>query len=144
MPEFSLQLFLKLVNEAVIISDSTGIITYCNPAAERLFGFTEHEAMGESLNIIIPEKHRQPHWVGYFETMRTGKTKYDATLLRVPAIKRDGSTISIAFSVVLLPGNNNIPPSIVAIIRDETTRFNEDRQLRKRLADLESQLNCGN
>ncbi|EKY4302363.1 PAS domain-containing protein [Salmonella enterica] len=139
MGGLSLQLFLKKVNEAIIISDSTGVITYYNPAAARLFGFKGHESVGESLNIIIPEKYRQSHWVSYFETMRTGITKYVATLLHVPALKRDGSTISIAFTVTQLPGDNNMLPSIVAIIRDETARFNEERQLRKRLSLLESQ-----
>jgi PAS domain S-box-containing protein len=119
----------------VIISDIAGVITTWNPAAERMFGFTESEAIGATLDIIIPERQRQRHWSGYQKTMQSGITRYGTSLLKVPALKRDGSSISIAFTVALLPGDNGTPASIVAIIRDDTSRFNEERALRKRLAD---------
>ncbi|MBT1426152.1 PAS domain S-box protein [Dickeya dianthicola] len=136
----TLQQFLTAMGDAVIICDVAGTITAWNPAAERLFGFTESEALGASLDIIIPERQRQRHWSGYQQTMHSGPTRYGTSLLHVPALTRDGSTISIAFTVTLLPGENGKPASIVAIIRDETTRFNEDRALRKRLAEAEARV----
>ncbi|WP_213990714.1 PAS domain S-box protein [Sodalis sp. dw_96] len=140
----SLEQFLKVMGDAVVISDVRGTITAWNPAAERLFGFTESEALGSSLDIIIPERQRERHWTGYYQTMLTGITKYGTSLLNVPALTRDGSTISIAFTVALIPGEdagaNGRPASIAAIIRDDTSRFNEDRALRKRLAETQAAL----
>lgn len=144
----TLEQFLSVIGDAVVISDARGTITAWNPAAERMFGFTEGEAIGASLDIIIPERQRQRHWSGYHQTMHTGITKYGTTLLHVPALKRDGSIISIAFTVALLPGEDagedDKPVSIVAIIRDETSRFNEDRALRKRLAEAEAKTDTAN
>ena len=134
----TLQRFLAVLGDAVVIADVSGTITVWNAAAERLFGFTESEALGASLDIIIPERQRQRHWSGYQRTMHTGITRYGTSLLHVPALKRDGSTLSIAFTVALLPGEDGKPASIVAVIRDETARFNEERALRKRLAEAEA------
>lgn len=135
----TLQQFLTVIGDAVIICDVDGTITAWNPAAERLFGFTQSEALGTSLDIIIPERQRQRHWSGYHQTMQSGLTRYGTSLLHVPALTRDGGTISIAFTVALLPGKDGKPASIIAIIRDETARFNEERALRQRLAEAEQQ-----
>ena len=72
--------------------------------------------------------------------MLTGQTKYGTDLLRVPAVDKGGRTLSIAFTVALLPAADGKPAAIAAVIRDETSRFNEERSLRKRLAELEAQL----
>jgi len=105
-----------------------------------MFGYTEREALGASLDLIIPERLRKRHWDGYHQTLRTGETKYGTTLLRVPATHRDGSALSIAFSVAMLHGPDGAPSAVAAVIRDETSRFNEDRALRKRLSELEEQV----
>ena len=57
---------------------------------ERMFGFTEAEALGQSLDLIIPQRQRQRHWDGYDKTMETGHTKYGTDVLRVPALHKDG------------------------------------------------------
>ena len=105
-----------------------------------MLGYTEREALGASLDLIIPDRLRKRHWDGYHQTMRTGETKYGTTLLRVPATHRDGSSLSIAFSVAMLHGPDGAPSAVAAVIRDETSRFNEDRALRKKLAELEAKL----
>ncbi|MEQ4510564.1 MAG: PAS domain S-box protein [Dickeya sp.] len=133
----TLQQFLTVLGDAVVICDADGLITDWNPAAERLFGYTQSEALGASLDIIIPERQRQRHWSGYHQTMQSGLTRYGTSLLRVPALTRDGKTISIAFTVALLPAQGGQPVSIVAIIRDDTARFNEERAWRQRLAEAE-------
>jgi hypothetical protein len=92
------------------------------------------------MDLIIPERLRQRHWDGYHQTMRTGITKYGADVLRVPAIDKAGKALSIAFTVALLNGADGKPAAIAAIIRDETSRFNEERALRKRVAELEVRL----
>lgn len=131
---------VDVIGDAIVISDAKGAITLWNPAAERMFGFTQAEAMGNSLDIIIPERLRGRHWEGYDKTMATGKTRYGSDVLRVPATHKDGRSMSIAFTVALLFSPQQEVTGIVAVIRDETARFNEDRQLRKRLTDLEAKV----
>ncbi|AME25646.1 PAS domain S-box protein [Caballeronia sordidicola] len=130
---------VDVIGDAIVISDASGAITLWNPAAERMFGFTPDEALGHSLDIIIPERLRGRHWTGYEKTMATGETRYGHDVLRVPAVHKDGRTLSIAFTVALLhsAGPDAVVTGIVAVIRDETTRFTEERNLKKRLTELE-------
>jgi PAS domain S-box-containing protein len=123
--------------DAIIVSDAQGSITLWNPAAERVFGFSEAEALGQSLDLIIPLRQRQRHWDGYQKTMETGITKYGADVLRVPALHKDGRTLSIAFTVSMLSSADGRVTGIAAIVRDETSRFAAERELRKRLTELE-------
>jgi PAS domain S-box-containing protein len=127
------------IGDAIVISDASGAITLWNPAAERMFGFTQSEALGQSLDLIIPQRLRERHWDGYHKTMATGQTRYGNEVLRVPAVHKDGRSLSIAFTVALLHSPQHAVTGIVAVIRDETSRFNEERNLRKRLAELEAQ-----
>jgi PAS domain S-box-containing protein len=122
------------------VSDVAGKIIAWNPAAVRMFGYTEAEALGATLDIITPERFRKRHWDGYHQTMATGVTKYGTTLLRVPAVNKAGETLSIAFGVALLFGPNGKPTAIASIIRDETARFTEERALRRRIVELETEL----
>ena len=124
------------IGDAIVIADASGAITYWNPAAERLFGFAPSEALGNSLDFIIPERFRERHWAGYRQTMANGETRYAHDVLRVPAVHKDGRDLSIAFTVALFSSPERKVNSIVAVIRDETTRFMEERNLRKRLAEL--------
>jgi len=125
------------IGEAVIISDRDENILFWNASAERIFGYSLNEALGKTLSIITPERFRERHSKGYFHTMETGKTKYGNTLLRVPAIHKDGRSISIAFSVTMIFDDEDQPIAIAAIIRDETERFQEERRLKEKLATLE-------
>jgi PAS domain S-box-containing protein len=125
------------VGDAVIAANADGEIILWNPAAERMFGYTESEALGQSLDLIIPKRLRDRHWTGYRQVMRTGETRYGTEVLRVPAAHKDGRTLSIAFTVALLPQVDRQIQAIVAIIRDETQRWNEERALRRRIAELE-------
>ncbi len=128
---------IEAIGDAVILADAQGTIVFWNPAAERIFGFTRSEAVGRSLDLIIPERLQQRHWEGYQKTMETGHTRYGNDLLRVPAVHKDGRALSIAFTVALLYSEERKVAGIAAVIRDETQRFQEERMLRKRLAELE-------
>ena len=133
--------FEKLVaaaGDAIVAADAQGKIVLWNPAAERIFGFSPAEALGRSLDLIIPERFRERHWQGYEKVMRSGETRYGADVLRVPALRKDGRPLSIAFTVALLEGAGGAVESIVAIVRDDTARWNEERALKKRLAELEA------
>lgn len=135
-----LKQLVEVVGDAIVASDASGAIILWNPAAQRMFGFTEAEALGKSLDIIIPQRQQQRHWDGYHKTMETGKTRYGNDVLRVPAVHKDGHGLSIAFTVALLHAPDNKVSAIVAVIRDETARFTEERNLKKRLTELEMQL----
>ena len=124
--------------DAIMVCDAQGAVTLWNQAAERIFGFTEAEALGQSLDMIIPQRQRHRHWEGYHKTMETAVTKYGADVLRVPALHKDGHTLSIAFTVSMLFSADQKVTGIVAIVRDESARFAELRDLRKRLVELES------
>jgi PAS domain S-box-containing protein len=125
------------LGEAVIISDRDESILFWNASAQRIFGYSQVETLGKTLSIITPERFRERHSKGYFHTMETGKTKYGNTLLRVPAVHKDGRSISIAFSVTMIFDDQNEPMAIAAIIRDETERFLEERKLKEKLASYE-------
>jgi PAS domain S-box-containing protein len=125
------------IGEAVIISDRDENILFWNASAERIFGYSSDEALGKTLSIITPERFRERHSKGYFHTIQTGVTKYGNTLLRVPAVHKDGRSISIAFSVSMLFDEQKEPVAIAAIVRDETERFQEERNLKAKLAAYE-------
>jgi PAS domain S-box-containing protein len=129
---------VSAMGDAVIVTDAAGLICLWNPAAERIFGYSQQEAIGHSLDLITPERHRKRHWEGYHRTMVTGITKYGTDVLRVPATAKDGRPLSIAFTVALLSGADGKPEAIAAVIRDETERFQEERALRKRVGELEA------
>ncbi|MCJ2006109.1 PAS domain-containing protein [Methylobacterium sp. J-092] len=124
--------------DAIVVSDPEGAIVVWNAAAERIFGFTPEEALGRSLDLITPERHRHRHWEGYRKTMRTGVTRYGAEVLRVPALHKDGRALSIAFTVSMLFDADENVTGITAVIRDETERWNAERAMRRRLAELEA------
>ena len=127
--------------DGLIVSDAKGIIRFWNAGAERIFGFTVAEAMGQPLDIIIPRRLQARHQVGYDATMRTGTTKYGAgELLAVPAICKDGRPISIQFSILPLPDDRGGLDCIAAIVRDVTAEFEERKALRRALKDA---LNTG-
>ena len=134
------QQLVEVIGDAVVVADTTGAINLWNPAAERLFGFTQAEALGGSLDLIIPERLRERHWAGYRKTIASAETCYAHDVLSVPAVHKDERTLSIAFTVGLIYGLQRQVTGIVAVIRDETTRYTEERNLRKRIAELEGQV----
>jgi PAS domain S-box-containing protein len=129
---------IQAAGDAIVAAGPDGSILLWNRAAERMFGYSEGEALGHSLDLIIPERFRDRHWEGYREVMRTGKTRYGTEVLRVPAVHRDGRRLSIAFTVALVYSPNEGIQAIAAIIRDETSRWEEERALRQRVAELEA------
>lgn len=129
---------LKAIGDGVVVADAKGNIIFWNAAAERIFGFTEQEAIGKSLDLIIPERQRQRHWDGYHKTMDTGQTRYGHDLLRVPALHKEGRPLSIAFTVAMLYAPDHQVSAIVAVVRDETARWTDERDMRKPIAELEA------
>jgi PAS domain S-box-containing protein len=123
--------------EAVIFADRQGVVRLWNRAAEAMFGYSAGEALGHSLDLIVPERFRARHWEGYRHVMATGVTSYGQRLLAVPAMRKDGQRISIEFSIALLKDGHGELIGAAAIVRDVTTRWHAERELRRRLAALE-------
>jgi len=137
---FDYQQLVQSSADAIMACDAAGKITLWNAASERMFGFTEIEAMGQSLDIIIPQRQQARHWESYHVTMASGITKYGTSVLRVPALHKDGHTLSIAFTVSLMRNADEEVTTIVAVVRDESVKFAEERALRKRIVELEVDL----
>jgi len=126
--------------DAMIFADREGVIRLWNSGAEAMFGYTADEALGKSLDIIIPENLRGRHWEGYHRTMATGETKYGKDLLAVPGIRKDGTRISLEFSIVMVRDESGRLLGPAAILRDVTARFLKEKQTREKIAALESEL----
>ena len=123
-------------SDAIVAANTEGLIRFWNPGAERLFGYTADEALGRSLDLIVPERLRARHWEGYARVMATGQSRYgEADVLAVPASRKDGSTVSVEFTIVPLRDQAGGLIALAALLRDVTKRFEETRELKRKLAE---------
>ena len=125
---------------AIIFSDRDGIIRLWNSGAEAMFGYRAEEALGQTLDLIVPERQRSRHWEGYTRVMSTGVTRYGRELLAVPALTKDGRRISLEFSIALLHAPSGELLGATAILQDVTARWQQQKDLKSRLATLEAKL----
>lgn len=131
-----IEAILGTQSDAIIVTDRDGMIDFWNPGAERIFGFSVEEAVGRSLDLIIPENLRARHWDGFNRVMATGESHYGhGDLLSVPALTRSGQRISVEFTTIMLTDEQMRPVGTIAILRDVTKRFEEMRALRRQLAE---------
>jgi PAS domain S-box-containing protein len=129
------QAILASASDAIVAADREGVIRFWNPGAERIFGYMAKDAVGQSLDIIIPERLRKRHWDGYAHVIKTGESRYGAgDLLSVPAITKGGADISVEFTIVPLQDGPQLV-GLVAVMRDVTARFRETRELRRKVAE---------
>lgn len=124
-------------NDAIIFSDREGMIRLWNKGAEEMLGFSAEEAIGQSLDIFIPENQRARHWEGYYRVMETGATRYAKELLAAPALRKDGTRISTEFSMTIIRDAEGKVAGTVAVMRDVSARWQKEKTLRARLAELE-------
>lgn len=137
------RLLEQLVNDApdaIMISDQKGIIRFWNSGAEQMFGYVAEEAVGQSLDLIIPENLRSRHWEGYWRVMASGETKYKTGLLSSPGIRKDGSRVSLEFSMVLLRDGDGDMAGCASIMRNVTERWKKEKSLKESLAACETRL----
>jgi len=136
VPDGLADAILTMESDAVIATDRAGIVTFWNPGATRIFGFTADEAIGQSLDLIIPPNLRARHWDGFNRVMTTGESHYGhGDLLSVPAQTKSGQRVSVEFTIAMLKDQAHQPAGTVAILRDITKRFEEVRTLKRQLAD---------
>jgi PAS domain S-box-containing protein len=126
--------------DGILFADQEGIIRLWNNGAESIFGYSAPEALGQSLDLIIPEKLRERHWEGYYRVMDTGETRYGNELLKVPALRKDGKKLSIEFSILLLRDRQNKIIGSAAVMRNVTERWQHEKDLKGRLKAIEDQL----
>lgn len=138
--EWLCQRIVEETQVAIIFSDRDGIIRLWNSGAEAMFGYRAEEALGQTLDLIVPERQRSRHWEGYTRVMGTGVTRYGRELLAVPALTKDGRRISLEFSIALLRAPSGELLGATAILQDVTARWQQQKDLKTRLATLEAKL----
>ena len=126
--------------DGMLFADREGIIRLWNKGAESIFGYSAREALGQSLDLIIPEKLRERHWEGYYRVMDTGETRYGNELLKVPALRKNGKRLSIEFSILLVRDPQNEIIGSAAVMRDVTERWKKEKALNEKLKSLENRL----
>jgi len=134
---------VQACHDAIIYSDRSGTIRLWNSGAEQMLGFSAEEAIGQSLDIFIPEAQRARHWEGYFKVMETGITRYAKELLAAPAIRKDGARISTEFSMTIIRDGAGEITGTAAVVREVTARWQKEKALKLRLAELEKQVSGG-
>jgi PAS domain S-box-containing protein len=126
--------------DAVIFTDREGVIRIWNAGAERIFGWTAVEALGKSMDLIIPDRLRARHWQNWDRVMETGQTRYATEVLAVPALRKDGAPLSIEFTIQLVRDDAGHILGPAAVVRDVTARFQREKELRARVKELEAKL----
>jgi len=136
------QLYRQIVEgspDAIIFGDAKGVIRFWNAGATAIFGYTAEEAVGKTMDIIIPERLRGRHWEGYDKVMATGVSRYgQGDLLAVPALTKDGRTISIEFTIQMLKSPSGEILGPVATVREVTKRFQREKDMARRIKELEA------
>ena len=123
--------------DAIIVSDRQGRIQLWNAAAERLFGHASAQAIGESLDIIIPERLRAAHWRAFDRAMESGQTRYGGRTLTTRSMRRDGAKQYVDMSFALIKDETGAVTGALAFVRDATERHESERAMRERIAQLE-------
>jgi len=126
--------------DAVIFADTEGVIRYWNAAAERVFGFAAEAAIGQNLDLVVPEQFREPHWTGFDRALGDGDTKYRGQSLPTRSLRADGSTFYVELSFGIVKDEAGAVTGAIACARDITARFESDRDMRRRLRELEAQV----
>jgi len=137
-PEWLCSRIVEGIGDAVMFSDQRGIIRFWNAAAESIFGYSAEEALGQSLDLIIPENLRGRHWEGYYRVMERGGSRYSVDLLSAPALRKDGTRISTEFSMALIRNDDGAMLGVAATIRDVSARWQREKELKERIRELEA------
>jgi len=123
-------------NDAIISADSTGNITYFNPAAERIFGYAGAEVVGWEITTLMPDRFHAAHRAGMRRYLTTGEARVVGTTVELAARRKDGSEFPIELS--LAASHEGAAPAFTAVLRDITERRRRDEELRRYAAQLET------
>ena len=131
---------VEQVSDGIIFADRQGVIRLWNPGAAAIFGYSAVEVLGQSLDLIIPERFRPAHWAAFNKGIKTGETKYGRKVLTTRSMRKDGSKLYVDLSFALVKDKEGQALGAVAMARDVTSRYFAENELRRRIADLEEQL----
>ena len=131
---------VDFAQDGILFADRDGIIRLWNSGAETIFGYNAREALGQNLDLIVPEKLRERHWEGYHSVMETGESRYGKELLKVPASHKNGKRISVEFTIILVRNRQNEILGSAAIMKDVTERWQKEKGLNEQIKSLENQL----
>lgn len=121
---------LACMMEAVIHADRQGLIELWNPAAETMFGFSAAEAIGQSLDIIIPERLREAHWRGFHAAIASGRTRLNGRPTVTRALHKSGATLYVEMSFAMVCATSGEVIGSVAVARDATERVQREKAAR--------------
>jgi PAS domain S-box-containing protein len=140
-PDFTLsQLIVTAAPIGIVFANRGGIIELWNPAAEAVFGYNSEEAVGQSLDLIIPKDLREAHWRGYRAAMTSGQTKYSGQMLATRSRHKDGRKIYVELAFGIIKSDSEQILGALALARDITRRYTEEKSIRERMIELERQL----
>jgi PAS domain S-box-containing protein len=138
MNQDELSALLEQAPDAVIFADREGVIRVWNPAAERIFGFSRGEAVGQSLDIIVPERFREAHWRGYERALAAGETKYSGQALPTRSARKDGETIYVELTFAIIKDTAGGVLGALAHARDISERWAREREQAQRMKELQA------
>ncbi|MFB1010207.1 MAG: PAS domain S-box protein [Thiopseudomonas sp.] len=118
-------------SDALIYSATDGTIQRWNAASEQLFGFSKADAMGQSLDIIIPEHLREAHWRGFDAAVASGQLKLSGKPTLTRALHRDGHKIYVEMTFALVKNEAGEVQGSVSMARDVTERIEKEKAARK-------------
>lgn len=118
---------LEQTTDAVVYADSTGVIRRWNPAASLLFGHAAAEAIGSSIDLIIPEHLRAAHWNGFRKAVEAGTTRLAGRPAMTRAVHKDGRKLYVEMTFALVKDEGGSVIGSVAIARDATERVERER-----------------
>jgi PAS domain S-box-containing protein len=123
-----LRALLDGMQEAVILSDTAGVIRYWNASAERIFGFTQQEAIGQSLNLLIPDRFRPAHDAGFARAIANGHLRTGTRVLRTRSHHKGGDRLYVDFTFALLKDASGTVVGVYAVARDATAAHLQQQQ----------------
>lgn len=134
------ELLVDQCPDGIVFAGPDGRVALWNEAAERIFGYSSEQALGQSLDIIIPERLRKAHWEGFDKAVQAGVTRHQGAALPTKAMRRDGTIIYVEMSFAVMIGDDGAAVGALAQVRDITERFERERANRRRLRELEQQI----
>jgi PAS domain S-box-containing protein len=118
---------LEYATEAIIFADCEGLIRLWNPGSEVLFGYTANEVIGESLDIIIPERLRCAHWDGYRRALAAGHTLHGRRVLATRSMHKNGDKLYVELSFSMVKDAQDAVIGAMAVGRDITARYLKEK-----------------
>lgn len=137
-PALLFQAIVEQTPDAVIFSDPQGTIRLWNRGAEAVFGFAADEALGRSLDLIIPERMREAHWAAMRRAVDEGHVRGGGRVRTTRSLHKDGRRFYVDLSFSLIVDAAGTVLGAAAVGRDCTERFLAEKALRDRLARLEA------